>query len=259
MQPDNEEMHRFTMQVDGVTHGKQFVRRDKWMNGTAYYGPQCGAARAIRYAQQRAGRPIRIGGVGMGVGTLAVYTRPGDLMRFYEINPACEVFARKYFHFLDASPGETEVILGDARVCLERELASGKPQRYDVLALDAFSGHAVPSHLLTVEAFEVYKRHLKSNAIIAVHISNHYLDLAPVVFAAARHNGYGVTLIENRPDWDEQVQASSWVLMSKDQRFIETHPMELCPDEGEPPRDEIRELPAWTDARSSLYEILRWK
>src|SRR5205807_9355570 len=127
--------------------------------------------------------PLRVGVVGLGAGTLAAYGRTGDVFRFYDINSDVVELARSEFTFLKDSRAKVEVALGDARLSLEREPA----QNFDVLALDAFSSDAIPVHLLTVEAFKTYLRHLKPDGVLAVHISNRYLDLVPVVQQAARH------------------------------------------------------------------------
>ena len=123
----------------------------------------------------------RAGVIGLGVGTLAAYGRAGDSFRFYELNPAVIQVASTYFRFLNESAAATEVVAGDGRLALERE----PPQNFDVLILDAFSGDSIPVHLLTRQAFEVYFRHLRPGGIVAVHVTNRYLDLAPVVDALA--------------------------------------------------------------------------
>src|SRR5262249_15710017 len=142
---------------------------------TTYYGLESGVGLALLDA--RAHGPVRVGVVGLGAGTLASYRRPGDLYRFYDINPKVVELARTGFSFLKDSKARVEVQLGDARLSLERE----PKWDFDVLVLDAFSSDAIPVHLLTVEAFRAYLRQLRTGGILAVHISNRYLDLVPVV------------------------------------------------------------------------------
>src|SRR5439155_25500299 len=132
----------------------------------------------------------RIGVVGLGVGTLASYSRPGDFICFYEINPLVKQMADNYFSYLKEAEGKVDIVFGDARLSMERQ----PPQQYDLLALDAFSGDAIPVHLLTDEAFRIYRRHLKTNGILAVHVTNRHLDLVPVVRNLGRRFGYETVL-----------------------------------------------------------------
>ena len=124
---------------------------------------------------------MRVGVVGLGVGTLAAYAREGDEYEFFEINPEVPRLARKYFTYLADCRGKCDIVLGDARLSLERPSS----EKFDLLALDAFSGDSIPTHLLTREALAVYLRRLAPGGLIAVHVTNRYLSLAPVVRAAA--------------------------------------------------------------------------
>ena len=129
-------------------------------------------------------RSLRVGAIGLGAGTIAAYGEPGDYIRFYEINPAVTEIATDengYFTYLRDSRARIEVVPGDARLSMERELANGNPQAFDVLVLDAFAGDAIPVHLLTIEAFAIYLRELNADGVIAIHVTNRYLDLRPVI------------------------------------------------------------------------------
>ena len=148
---------------------------------TTYYTEDSGVGRALTAV--RGAAPLRVGLVGLGVGTLAAYGKKGDYFRFYEIDADVVRLAREYFSFLPQCAATVDVVAGDARLSLERE----PPQQFDVLVLDAFSGDAIPVHLLTAEAFVVYLRHLRADGVIAVHISSRYVDLVTVVTAMARH------------------------------------------------------------------------
>ncbi|MDA1016613.1 MAG: fused MFS/spermidine synthase, partial [Planctomycetota bacterium] len=154
-----------------ILHGFQFRHPRLQKLPTTYYGEESGVGLALRHL--RDGQTKRVGAVGLGVGTIAAYSKPGDYFRFYEINPTVLQLAHDQFSFLKNSQAETEVILGDARISMERETS----QRLDVLVLDAFSGDSIPTHLLTKEAFDVYLRHLNADGVIAVHISNKHVDL----------------------------------------------------------------------------------
>ncbi|MGE0377712.1 MAG: spermidine synthase, partial [Planctomycetaceae bacterium] len=172
---DNAEHTRRALFHGTILHGMQFLDPEQRSIPTSYYGVRSGVGTVLR--QHRAGERRRIGIVGLGVGTLATYGTPRDLFRCYEINPEVVRLAEEYFTFLSDTPAETEIILGDARLSLGHE----PDQQYDVLVLDAFSGDAIPTHLLTREAADLYARHLRNDGILCVHISNIHFDLRPVV------------------------------------------------------------------------------
>ncbi len=169
-----------TMQHGQISHGNQFIDPAKALEPTTYYVRESGVGQAILVKTQSS-QPIKVGVVGLGVGTLAGYARKGDVYRFYEINPQVIDAAQKHFTFLSKSPASIEYVLGDARLQLEQE----PNQQFDVLVIDAFSGDSVPIHLLTKEAFTHYFRHLKGDGILALHITNRFLNLRPVVKTAA--------------------------------------------------------------------------
>jgi SAM-dependent methyltransferase len=214
-------------------HGIEFLAADKLTLPTAYYGPHSGAGHLL------AARPTpgRIGLVGLGAGTLASYGRPGDTFRFYEINPAVIDVASHNFHFLEKSQAKIELIQSDGRLALERE-PSGS---FDDLVLDAFSGDSIPVHLLTREAFQTYFRILRPEGEIAIHITNRFLDLAPVVRAVAASLGRQVIEVRSEADPDQQVLAADWMLVS-------------ARNTGETPS---RRTKAWTDDYSNLFEVLK--
>ncbi|HZT33616.1 MAG TPA: fused MFS/spermidine synthase [Bryobacteraceae bacterium] len=226
-----------------IQHGIEFQDAGRALEPTAYYGPNSGAALALR----RQGMPQRVGVIGLGTGTLALYGRPGDVYRFYELNPLVIQVAASEFSFLRLSRARVEVVPGDARLSLEAE----PPQGFDVLALDAFTGDAIPMHLLTREAFRLYFRHLKPDGVLAVHITNRYLDLAPVVQALARDGGKDAMLIRNLADQSHYVYDSSWVLVSANEPFLERLRWASV---AIPPRPRLR---PWTDDYSNLLQVLR--
>jgi SAM-dependent methyltransferase len=191
-----------------IIHGKQFLDKMRRDWPTTYYGLASGVGLALLDARARG--PVRVGVVGLGAGTLAAYGRPGDVFRFYDINPKVVELARSEFSFLKDSPAKVEVQLGDARLSLERE----PKWDFDVLALDAFSSDAIPVHLLTVEAFRAYLRQLRPGGVLAVHISNRYLDLVPVVQQAARRLSLELRQVDSDDDDDAGVYRSDWLLLS---------------------------------------------
>ena len=162
-----------------INHGEEYLNIARRDLPTTYYGPNTGVGLAIREKQQAGA--VRIGVIGLGTGTTAAYGRLGDYIRYYEINPLVLELARKEFFFLADCKAKLDVAMGDARLSLEQELKDGHPQNFDVLAVDAFSSDSIPVHLLTKEAMDLYFRHLRPDGILAVHISNRYLNLQPVL------------------------------------------------------------------------------
>jgi hypothetical protein len=226
----------------------QFVAPEQSTWPTTYYGRDSGIGLAWN-ALTPGFR--RIGLVGLGTGTLAAYAQAGDYVRIYEINPEVKRLAGTWFSFLRDCAGRTEVVLGDARLSLEKE----PPQNFDLLALDAFSSDAIPVHLLTREAFELYGRHLKTNGVIAVHVSNHFLDLEPVVIKLAEVFDYKFAVI----DYDETddkwwLYSSTWILLSRDENFLELAELGAALTPRAPVK---KDLPLWTDDFTSLVRIMK--
>ncbi len=231
-----------------ITHGLQFTRPDFANVPTTYYSSNSGVGLAIKALTER---PRRLGLVGLGTGTLATYGRRGDTLRIYEINPEVVELAWNRFSYLSNCPSKIEIVSGDARLSLEREA----PQQFDLLTLDAFSSDSVPVHLLTKEAFAVYERHLATNGILAIHISNYFLDLEPVVLNLAKEFRRGLMLID--PEDDEEkwwIYGSTWGLMSRDREFYNRPEIYSS---AVPFRTNAPTVPLWTDDFASLYQILR--
>ncbi len=185
-----------------TVHGFQFEAADLRDLPTAFYTKDSGVGLAFLNHPARPDK-LRVGALGLGVGVVASYGQPGDVFRFYEINPDVIRIAESaggYFSFLKDSRAEIQVVPGDARVSLEQELASGDPQNFDLLVLDTFNGDAMPLHLLTKEAFEIYLQHLKPDGILAINVSNRYFDLAPEVYRLADELNLGAALIEDAGD-----------------------------------------------------------
>jgi hypothetical protein len=244
---DDPLMHRYLLQHGTTLHGVQFVHPSKRDEPTAYYGRDSGVGLAVENLP--ASRPRRIGVVGLGVGTLATYGREGDLLRFYEINPDVERVAREAFAYLSGSPAEVEVVLGDARVSMEGE----PPQQYDLLVLDAFNSDAVPVHLLTVEAFELYLRHLRPDGIIACHISTQHLDLERVLLRLGEHFDLHTAWVETPGKPRLAVFSSDWILMSRSKAALSRPAVRSR--RSEPPPG-AADVDLWTDDHVNLLEIL---
>jgi len=229
-----------------IVHGAQILDAARRDVPTTYYGTQSGAGVALLLARQRGN--LRVGVIGLGAGTLAGYGRPGDRYVFYEINPLVIDLARTQFDFLSNSAADIETISGDARLSLERQA----PREFDVLLVDAFSGDAIPVHLLTREAFALYFRHLKPQGVLAVHVSNRFLDLPPVVEAAARTFGGRAVKVTSSANPSEVVYQATWMLIDR--------PNMAASDAGRAeaaPADADRVVRPWTDDYGNLIEILK--
>ena len=231
-----------------IMHGEQYMDEQRRREATTYYQSTSGIGAAIAAAQARGA--IRVGVIGLGIGTLAVYGRKGDLYRFYDINPQVISVARSEFTYLADSAARIEVALGDARLNLEREPL----QNFDVLAVDAFSSDSIPVHLITREALGVYLRHLKPGGVVAFHVSNRFLSLGPVVARLAKEHGAHVTGVYESEGEDSSRTTSDWVLVSRDPKALAAKEIEAASPEPPEEHDDWR---TWTDDYSNLVQILK--
>ena len=237
-----------------VQHGFQYLDPQKRLWPTTYYGPHSGVALAIDALPH----PRRVAVVGLGAGTLAAWGRGEDTYRFYEINPNVEPVARKWFTFLADSKAQTGVVLGDARIQLEQELRAGHAHDFDLIAVDAFTGDAIPMHLLTAECAEIYRARLAPGGILAVHISNRSLNLEPVTRGLARYLGWQarmVVIVKDLLDEDQGESNSRWVLLTE-KRETFTHSKIRDTLVGWSTSKEP--VIVWTDDFASLWPILRF-
>jgi hypothetical protein len=223
-----------------TTHGAQYVAPELRKQTTLYYREGSGVSFALHATE---GIPNRkIGLVGLGVGTLAAYAKPGDELRFYEINPDVERLARQYFTYLADTHGKVDVVLGDARLSLEREA----PQQFNILVLDAFSGDAIPTHLLTTEAFDIYAKHLKLGGVLAVHFSNRSVDLGPLLLHQAKRLNMYTCVGDQNAGW--------WMLMTTDQSLLLSPQMRRGTQLVQP----SDRAALWTDDHINLLGAIKW-
>jgi SAM-dependent methyltransferase len=233
-----------------INHGEEYLNIAKRDLPTTYYGPNTGLGLAIRDKQKTGA--IRIGVIGLGTGTTAAYGRLGDYIRYYEINPLVLQLARKEFFFLADCKAKLDVAMGDARLSLEEELKGGHPQNFDVLAVDAFSSDSIPVHLLTKEAMELYFRHLRPDGILAVHISNRYLNLQPVLEGEVRATQKVARVVDTEDDDTQDVFGATWVLITSPATGLTGESLS-----NSTPLDSKRTVRLWTDDYSNLFKILK--
>lgn len=256
----NPQERHTTLMHGRIVHGYQYADEEKRYWPTSYFGPTSGIGMAIRFHPRRldpAQHNLRIGVVGLGTGTLSAYGDQGDYFRFYEISPDVVQFSGKYFTYLKDSAARIDIALGDARILMEREKSRGESGRYDVLAIDAFSSDAIPVHLLTRECYEIYQYHLKPDGILALHVSNRYFNLSPVVRSLARsdiRNGVQGLRMEDEGSHLQGTDATSWILITANRNFLANQKVQsvVSPWDTE---DGIALL--FTDDYSNLFRLLR--
>ncbi len=247
--PDSETTTGIRVLVHGtINHGGQLLNPKFHHLATTYYGERSGIGRTLR-AMKRQHPSLRVGIIGLGSGVLASYCRTPDVYRFYEINALVYKIAASQFTFLSDCGANKQVLFGDARLTMERQA----DQQFDVLAVDAFSSDAIPVHLLTREAFQLYFRHLSPNGILAIHTSNRYLNLAPVVAQHAKDLGKVSVTVDQEEDDIDYLFGTTWVLVSASAEAFQQREF-----------DKAAELSAidaklrpWTDDYSNLFEILK--
>ena len=236
-----------------ILHGEQY-RHEKWRyQPTTYYTPTSGFGRAVNAQREMAPRTNnkqRVGMIGLGVGTVGAYCREGDICRIYEINAEVERLARKHFTYLADSKAKPDVIIGDARLSLEREASN----QFNVLAVDAFSGDSIPMHLITQEAVRGFMGHVASNGILAYHVSNRFLNLPPVIAEIADREKLVGVVVEDPAQKDNTLHSSStWVLLA---RSVDA--LKGIGDAGTP-LERTAGAPLWTDDFNNLLSVIKWK
>ncbi|MBI5296609.1 MAG: fused MFS/spermidine synthase [Chloroflexi bacterium] len=243
--------------VHGATvHGIQYLKPDLRSQPTTYYVQDSGVG-LVLLNHPRRDQGLRVGVLGLGAGTLASYGQSGDVYRFYEINPSVVDVAEGqggYFSFLEDSLADVTVVTDDARLALERELAEGQPQHFDVLVLDTFNSDSIPVHLVTKEAFAIYLQHLAPDGILAAHISNRSLDLRPVLSRLAQEYGLTMLVIDRTSSMDEDAFSSIWVLLARDPASLQIPALQA----KSAPLDGVSaSLRLWTDDYSNFFQILK--
>ena len=255
MIPDGSTEPAYAMSHGITVHGLQFIKPELRDLPTTYYIRDGGAGLAL-LNHPRTNKGLKVGLLGLGAGTLAIYGQPGDEYRLYEINSIVTELADGqggYFSFLSDSQANITTVLGDARISLERELDEGQPQNFDVLVLDTFSSDSIPVHLVTKEAFDLYLQHLAPDGVIAAHISNRHLDLLPVFWQLAKFYNLHIVSV-NYPGDNLGGYATDWLLLARDPALLEipaiqTHAVDLS--------TYSTHIKLWTDDYSNLFQILK--
>jgi hypothetical protein len=231
-----------------IQHGTQIFSAELRKTPTTYYAEDSGVGLALRFCCH--GRTRNLGVIGLGVGTIAAYGQPGDRIRFYEINPAVTPIAQNLFTYLRESGAQVNIVEGDARSSLSRE----QPQNFDVLVVDAFSGDAIPLHLLTSQALDLYKRHLAPGGILAFHISNQHVDLEPEITQLAKAAGMDVRRVPSLANEQRGEFTATWMLLTDNPIFFTQS--DVASRVRQPADDSKVHL--WTDDYSSLLPLVRW-
>jgi hypothetical protein len=254
---DDPQNHVLSLMHGRIEHGYQYQDPEKRRWRVSYYGPESGIGLALRLHPRRIqGDALRIGVIGLGTGTLATYGETGDTIRFYEINPQVLQVSDQYFTYRKDSRARIDVVLGDARISLERARQQGISQTFDMLVVDAFSSDAIPVHLLTRECYEMYRYHLKEDGILAIHITNRFFDLSPIVrnlIVPGPGENTQALLFHNLGDFSMGVDRTDWVLLTSNRRFLD-HPevqASITPWSAPAPPSLF-----WTDDYSNLFRLV---
>jgi len=254
---DDPGMHQYSLMHGRIEHGFQFFDPGKHNFPVGYYGPESGMGVALRLHPNRSnGVPMRIGVIGLGAGTTAAYGLPKDVMRFYEINPEVVRLSEKYFTYRKDSQANTDVVLGDARISLERRRSQGVSEQFDVLVVDAFSSDAIPVHLLTREAFETFRFHLKPDGIVAFHITSRYFDLSPVLrnlLVPDPRQPLQALWFLDLGNSAQSTDRTDWVVITGNQTFLANPEVRA---RVTPWADRVPQPVTWTDDYSNLVSVI---
>ena len=249
-------LHRRKIYNGQINHGLQLLDPKFKNQPSSYYARHSGVGIAIRkYPLRLQDKGIKMGVVGLGAGSIGIYHKPEDEFIFYELDPDVEKLARTHFTYLSDAGEGAKVVLGDARISMEREFKEKGSHNYDIIAVDAFSGDAIPIHLLTTEAFELYYKHLKPEGILAIHISNLYFDLKPLTYSMAKKFNKTPFVIKKRKDADRAIKGSTWVLITTNQEFIKNPRVTKYLSDW--PSDIEENKVIWTDNYSNIVGLLK--
>ena len=247
-----------TLNNGRTLHGSQSIDPSIPLTPTSYYSASSGLGKSIEFLHASENialeNKISMAAVGLGVGTVCAWLNKNDTIHFYEINPLVVDVAKNHFSFLDQCKGTVGVTLGDARLQLQYLAASKDKVAYDLIIADAFSSDSIPMHLLTIEAFEIYQSSLAENGILAIHTSNRFMRLENLVKRMAQEIGMDALLVVDKPEFGSVANSSSWVLVTKNQAFIQQLPSEIIDSDW--PAERFTAY--WTDDFSSIVSVINW-
>lgn len=257
-QGEDENGLYYSLKHGQIEHGNQYADTLAGLEPTTYYGQGTGVELAVRLHPRRsakdpADRTLRIGLIGLGAGTMAAHGRPGDTLRFYEINRDVVSVANEYFTYLNDTAANVELALGDARISLEHELAETGSQQYDVLVVDAFSSDAIPIHLITRECADLYRQHLTDDGLLLIHISNRYLDLEPVTNGIAQHLQRELIRVDNKGNDELGVYSATWMIITSNQEFLADAEVQAADSWWADSQSLL-----WTDDFASLWQVISY-
>ena len=258
----------WTLYNGAIDHGGQFLDKDKRKIPTSYYNHKSGVAFAIKNHPKRYSYDnlkgyensdgLKIGVMGMGVATLSTYLDQNDEIIYYELDPDVVEIAKEYFYFLTNTKSNYQVVAGDARGSLEREFKNGGTQNFDIIVMDAFIGDAPPLHLLTEEAFNLYWSHLKHDGVLAINITNRYIDFRPLVLGWAKKYGKQFLQINSGSATEDWVRSSSWVLVTSNEKFLNDPKVKIKLREStiRLSKDKLSTM-ILTDENSNLFTLIK--
>ncbi|MGB1160930.1 MAG: fused MFS/spermidine synthase [Alphaproteobacteria bacterium] len=248
--------HLRSLRHGNIDHGTQRLDPKVSQDPISYFGPNSGVGLAFQAIRARQNtydfeeQGLNVGVAGLGIGVLLGHAQPGDEVVFYEIDQKVVKLAREYFSFVSAHEDQTEIRVGDARLLMEQELSADRVRSYDLLVIDVFNSDAIPVHLLTREALEIYAAHLKSDGVLALHISNIFFDLAGVVDVLAAEQGLKAFKLVDEKGNGVLEARNSWMLLTRSPELIATFEKR---DEREARLSAPR--PVWTDDFASLMAV----
>lgn len=251
------EKYSYALRQAGVDQGWQFQKNEFKLTPPCGYDEASALGLALRHQARRRtdgqDAPLRIGVVGLGAGMVAGLGHSGDVLRYYELNPAVVDLAQRYFSFLRDGKAKADVLVGDARLVMERQLEKGEPQNFDILVMNAFRGASPPMHLMTKEAFETYIAHLSPNGVLAINFDLDTFEMAPLHRGMARAFGLNARWFETPkgPDCEAPI---SWALYTRDPAFFNVPELARA---ASPWRDGGKTEIVWTDRSSNLMSILK--
>jgi hypothetical protein len=232
-------------------HGKQWLDPSNRPEPVSYYHRE-GPVGEV-FSEFSGGRKkTRIAVTGLGTGSIAAYAAQGQEIDFYEIDPAVKRISTNphFFSFLSECEARWKVVLGDARLTLEK----APPHHYGIIILDAFSSDSIPVHLLTKEAVTLYFSKLSKDGVLLIHITNRYVNLAPVLAQLADENGFSARLRDDYEDPETGKDGSTWVLLGRSESDLAG----IAGNENWTKIEPRNRTAAWTDDFSNILSVFKW-